>query len=255
MVVDPETLHGKLYFFTPVVLLPMTPTSFLIVLCSIALLSLVAVSLANQREIKTRSIRAKLRTLKGKLESMEDLVIKLDKLLESRVIARLINEEIIDMAEGMIQLDRDATYLRATLSNAEQRANELNDEGAYREISRLVESDAQIARYQHAINEAGLLLKRLHASNKISQAELETFIGELSWCHLMVETISIIGQGQKSMKRKDPVSAQSFYKRARQTLIASSDSDPRRHRFIKEISELINNKRTSLSEDLMHENV
>lgn len=231
----------------------MTPLSFLLILCSVALTSLIAVSVINRRETKARKVRARLRSLKLRMEVMEDLVIKLDRLLESRAIARIINDEIIEMAEGMIRLDSKASYLRASLDNAEQRAHELNDEGAPRDISRLFESDAQIARNQQALNEAGLILKRLYSENRIDLAELETFIAELSWCHLMIETISVIGQGQKSLRRKDPVTAQSYYKRARQTLMQSADNDGRRHRFIKEISELINNKRSVLSEDLMHE--
>ncbi len=233
----------------------MTPVNFLIILCSIALFSLVAVSVINQREIKARHKRTKLRSLKVQLENMEDLVIKLDQMLESRVIPRLINDEIIDLTIGMIRLDSSASYLQASLANAEQRSDELHDEGAYREISRMLDSDAQIARHQYALNEAGLILKRLYAREKINLAELETFLLELSWCHLMIETVSIIGQGQRSKKRRDPVSAQSFYKRARQSLTNSTHTDPRRHRLIKELSEMINNKRDTLSQDLMHETI
>jgi hypothetical protein len=71
----------------------------------------------------------------------------------------------------------------------------------------------------------------------------------------MIETISIIGQGLRSKKRRDPVSAQSFYKRARQSLANSTHTDPRRHRIMKELSEMINNKRDLLSRDLMHETI
>ena len=233
----------------------MTPLSILIILCSIALSSLVAVSLINQRETKARMVRNKVRSLKGRLEEMESLVAKLDQVLDSRAITKLINDEIIDLANGMINLDADATYLQASLTNAQQRALDLNDEGAPREIRRLFDSDAQIARYQHVLKEAGIILRRLYARDSIDLAELETFINELAWCHLMVETVSVIGQGHKALKRSEIITAHSFYKRARQTLIQSSHNDPRRHRFIKEIGEVLRNKRKAISEDLMHEEV
>jgi len=233
----------------------MTPSSILIILCSIALTSLFAVSFINQRETKTRMVRNKVRSLKARLEEMEALVAKLDQVLESRAITKLINDEIIDLAKGMINLDADATYLQASLANAEQRALDLIDEGAPRDISRLFESDAQIARYQHALNEAGIILRRLYARDSIDLAELEIFISELSWCHLMIETVSVIGQGHKAINRSEIITAHAFYKRARQSLIQSSHNDPRRHRFIKEIGEVLNNKRKLLSEDLMHEQV
>ena len=69
----------------------------------------------------------------------------------------------------------------------------------------------------------------------------------------MVGAISHIGQGHKAAIRGDMLSAHAFYKKAQQLLIQSPHPEPRRRRMIKELGEILSNKRKSLSLDLMPE--
>lgn len=231
----------------------MSSLSILVILCTLAIGSLITVSAINQRELKAKHIRQKLGQLKMRVDDLEELVINLDQLVETRAIPKIINDEVIDMVSAMLELDTSARYLEATLINARKRAEELSDDGLKRDISRLKESDAQIAKSQHMLNEAGRVLRNQRSQGRITLAELETFISELSWVHLMVNVISYIGQGHKAINRGDFLSAQAFYKKAQQNLIQSPHADPRRHRMIKELGEILNNRRKSISLDLMAE--
>ncbi|BFM16092.1 hypothetical protein R50073_22750 [Maricurvus nonylphenolicus] len=231
----------------------MTALAYLVLFCIIAIGSLIAVSVANERERRTRLIRRKLKDLKRKVDELEELVIEVDLLVESRAIAKIINDEIIDMLQAMIKLDPSATYLHANLGNAEKRSEELSNESQERTLSRLRESDSQIARAQHLLNEAGRVLKHQHAIGNISLEENNLFITQLSWSYLMVDVVSHIAQGHKALNRSDILTAHAFYKRAQQTLSQSAHSDHRRHRMIKELGEILSNRRKSLSTDLMPE--
>jgi len=232
----------------------MSSIAVLIILCAIAIGSLVTVSVINQRELKAKHIRQKLKQLKLKVEELEELVINLDQLVESRTIPKVINDEIIDIVTAMLEQNKSAHYLEATLINARTRSEELSEYGGHRNICRLKDSDAQIARAQHCLGEAGRLIRAQHSNGCITLAEMETFISELSWTYLMVDVVSHIGQGHKAINRGDILTAHAFYKKAQQSLIQSPHPDPRRHRMIKEVGEILQNKRKALNLDLMPEN-
>ncbi len=231
----------------------MTALAYLVLFCVLAMFSLVAVSIANERDRRSRLIRSKLKGLKRKVDELEELVIEVEMMVESRAIAKLINDEIIDMLHAMIKLDTSASYLHASLANAEKRGADLADESLPHTIDRMRESDSKIARGQHFLTEAGRVLKHQHAVGHISLEENNLFLSQLNWAFLMVDVISHIGQGHKAINRSDILSGHAFYKRAQQTLAQSAHSDPRRHRMIKELSEILNNRRKSLSRDLMPE--
>src|SRR5690606_4134095 len=80
--------------------------------------------------------------------------------------------------------------------------------------------------------------------------ELETYLSELRWAYLMVSVMSYIAQGEKSQGISDRFSAQAFYRKAQQLLMESMHQDPRRLKMIKEISEIVDGDRVSLSQEL-----
>ncbi len=232
----------------------MSSLATLIILCAIAAASLIIASVVNNREVKTKLVRQKLKQLKMRAEELEELVINLDQLVESRAIPKLINDEVIDLVSAMVELDSSARYLEASLINARKRAEELAIEREERSIVRLKESDSQIARTKHMLNEAGVVLRKQHANGRLTIYELETFISELAWTQLMVDVISLIGQGHKATNRHDVLTAHAFYKKAKHILAHAPHPDPRRFRMIKELGEILANKRRALSLDLMPEN-
>lgn len=231
----------------------MSALTLLIVCSLVAVGAMITVTYANQREKKARLLRQRLKYLRLRTDDLEELVIELGMLVESKAIAQRVNDEIIDLLNDMLKLDPSATYLSASLANAELRMEQLGDESRDTPLDRLRESDVKIARAQHQLNEASKALRRQQQNGKLSMEEYSLFIFQLSWAHLMVSVISYIGQGHRAMNRGDVLSAHAFYKRAQQTLIQSSHSDPRRHRMIKEISEMLQSKRRFLSTDLMPE--
>ena len=181
----------------------MSALAALIILCSLAVASLIAVSVINNREMKNNLVRQKLRQFKRRVEELEELVINLDQLVESRAIPKMVNDEIIELVSTMLELDSSARYLEASLINARKRAEELSDESEERPLMRLRNSDAQIARAKHMLNETGLVLRKQHSQGSLTISELETFIAELAWAQLMVDAISHIAQGHKAANRRD----------------------------------------------------
>jgi len=216
--------------------------------------SLITVSVINTKEKQKRFLRHRLAQMKQQVEELEELVIEVDQLVVSRSIAQSINDEIIEMLEAMIELDHSATYLEASLSSAKDRATHLFDETAERHIDRLKESDAQIAKSQKHLESAAKIVRQQQAKGRIGLQEMNTLIEELSWTHLMIDTVSYTGQGHKAINRHDPLTGHAFYKKAQQVLMQSANPDKRRHKLIRELSEILAGQRKSLSSDIMWEN-
>ncbi len=225
----------------------------LIILCTFILIALLLVSVANQRQSRARHVRLKLRQLKKKAERLENTVLGLETLIESSEVAKLVNDEIIEMTQAMLKLDPSATYLEVSLLSAKKRSGELANNDHPHNLNRLRESDSQIAGAQQILTEAGGVLRHLLAQHKLTQAELEIFINQLTWAHLQISTISFISQGHKAVSRNDIASAGAYYKRAQQGLMQSNHNDPRRNRMIKELTEIFAGQRLALSLDLMPE--
>ena len=227
--------------------------NILFVLCAIAALSLLLVSFFNERERRQKIRQQRLHKLRQQTQDQEELVLIVDQLVESRAIARLINDEVISLIQEMIRTAPRATYLEASYQTALARGDALSDESSASPLDRLKQSDSQIAKSQRSLEVAATIIRRQQSNQRISFEEMNTFISELNWAHLMVAVVSHVGQGHKAMSRGDGLSAQAFYKKAQQLLVQSSHPDPRRQRMIKELSELLGKKRSSLSEDLMPE--
>lgn len=224
----------------------------LIIFCAIAILSLLVVSIANQREERLRSRRIRLRKLKMRVDELETLLIHLTHLLENPDILIQINDEIVDMYQAMIDLDPNLPYLEAGLNTAQQRGSHLAGNLPLKP-KRLLESDVKIALAQKHLTEAAKVIRHRQAHAKISMEEMQLFVRELSYQHLMVDAISMIGQGHKALNKSNPLSAHAYYKKARQLLIQSTHSDSRRHQMIKELADILEGRRASISETLMPE--
>jgi len=233
----------------------MTSLTLILILAAVSVASLLMVSLVNHRQNQARIIRQKLKQLRLHSDELEELVLTADQLLESRSVARLINDEVISHTEKMLQLDSRAQYLESSLANARSRAGDYSSEPQNRNVNRMVNSDAQIARAQTSLLEMGRIVRRIHSQSRLSSEELQIFIAELAWAHLMVNVISLIAHGYKAALRNDFLSADAFYKRAKYALVQTPQPDPRHSRMIKELGEMNNYRRVSLSQDLMHETV
>lgn len=233
----------------------MTSLTLLILFASAGLASLLLVSFANQKQARAKIVRQKMQQLRLRVQELEELVLTADQILESQSVAQLINDDVINMLESMLQLDGSAHYLEASLSSARARAEEYANGSQNNNINRIADSDAKIARSQHALTEMGRIVRQAHTQSRINSDELQAFITELAWAHLMVDVISHIAQGYKAAMRNDFLSADAFYKRAKHSLVQTPQPDTRRNRMIKEIGEMNAYRRACLSPDLMHETI
>lgn len=226
--------------------------TYLITFCSIAILSLLVVSIANQREEKMRSRRIRLHKLKMRVDELESLLVQVSPLLESSDVMVQLCEEIQDMYHAMQSLDPSLSYLSAAIASAEARTHELVGSQLPRP-ARLMESDARIALAQKHLTEVARTIRHRQAHGKISLEEMQVYLRELSYQHLMVDVISMVGQGHRAAARSNPISAQAFYKKARHLLIQSTHPDPRRLEFIREVAAILDGSSKAINTTLMPE--
>lgn len=215
--------------------------------------SLVVVSFANRVQTRNRMVRQKAFQIKRRIDDLEEVCSSIEPLLESVLIPRLINEEVLDLIRSLQQLDPNMSSLDVKRANAQEIAHNLASGQRTQPLYRVQPSDAAIARNKYYLTEAARVVRRHQAIGRLDAAELDTNIRELSWAHLMTEVISYITQGHKAVNRNDPMAAYGFYRRAQNVLITASVRDDRRHRFIKEISDMLEGKRLAISTELMPE--
>lgn len=227
--------------------------AYLIIFCSIALLSLLVVSIANQREEKLRSRRIRLHKLKLRVDELESLLLQVSPLVENPDILSQINDEIIDMYKMMIELDSSLPYLEAALNSAEARAQQIAERQT--RTHRIMESDVKIAMAQKQLTEAAKVIRHRQSHNKITLEEMQAFLKELSYQHLMVDVVSMVAQGHKAINKSNLFSAQAYYKKARQMLVQSTHSDPRRHEMSRQLVDIIEGNRQAINETLMPESM
>ncbi|GLS27276.1 hypothetical protein [Marinibactrum halimedae] len=225
----------------------------LVLFAFIAVSALLVVSWANHRETRRRIIDSKLRQLKRKYEEIQDAITNVDQLIELRAVSVALNEEVISILQSMQQLKPDEGYVVAALNNAEALHEELQKETAHNRVYRIRESDSKILRAQRHLDFAARVLSSQQALGKISQDELNTFREALAWAHLQVGVISVVAQGHQATNRGDILTAAAYYKKAKTLLMQSGHPDPRRLVMIREMSDILHNKRTALSDNLMHE--
>lgn len=225
----------------------------LLILCSIAVAALLAVSIANQYQTRAKQRRKQLRVMRIRAEGLEQLTLGLDLVVENQDITKCINRELLELLERMQGLDATLSYVNIGIEKARRRADNLSNNNTPRDISRLMESDAQLVRTHKQLNEAHKVIEAQKNRGKLSAEERDSYINELNWLYLMVEVVTFIGQGHKAINRGDRLTADAFYKKARQCLLHSNHPDPRRKQMISELGEIHNGKRASLSAHLMPE--
>src|SRR5690606_21308267 len=178
-----------------------------------------AVSLINQEQEGHRIRRAKQRRLRHQIANLEKVITSLEQTVPNRVIAKHVNDEILDMLQAMLALEHgNNELLETSLRNVEARGEELTDARTRAQTSFLKDSDVQIAQSQLYINEAGRVLRHRFNQGRLPPEELEIYVAELTWAHLMVSVISLIGQGHKATARGDVFSSHAFYQKAQHLL-------------------------------------
>lgn len=219
----------------------------------IAVMSLLMVNFVNRRETRRRLITQRISLIRHRIAELEELAAAIEPLLESTQIPKLVNDEIIYQIETIIKLDPENSYMQPTLKAAKALSEDLALEKRSCQLMRALSSDAQVARCKYQLNEAARLVRSHQAQGRVDALEANAFIKELQWAVVMIEVITYVNQGHISLKQKEMIKAYGYYKHAQQALIASPHPDERRHRLIREVSDMLANRRKSVSKDLMPE--
>lgn len=225
----------------------------IIVLIVLSIASLVGVSIVNRQQTKRRVISARIHSLRHRIVELEEVAFGIEPLLDDLESVRYVNEEILAITDTILRLDSNATYINpikdaVTISNEKLVNGERNVP-----LNRALSSDAAIAKHQFYLKEASKIARKQHSQGTIDGATVERIIHELGWVHLMVEVISHIGQGHIATDQSNVIKASGYYKRAQQLLAGNNSSDPRRDQMIRELSEILTNKRQTISVSLMPE--
>jgi len=225
--------------------------TLIVILVFLMLITLLAVSVINRIQQRQRLRRLQQRSLRVQAEELSEVVSCLEQTLPNRSITKHINDMILILQQQMLALeDKNREHIEAAIRKTELYSDELLNPENRQSISYQRDSDAQIAKTQLHLNEAMHLIMQVAAHGTINEIELDAYLVELRWAYLMVSVMSYIGQGDKSMSISDRFSAQAFYRKAQQLLMESMHQDPRRIKMIKELSEMIDGGRVSLSREL-----
>jgi hypothetical protein len=221
-----------------------------LILLMITFGALLVVAIINHIQQQQRMRRLQQRRLRLQVEELQEVVTCLEQTLPNPAIAKLVNDCIVEIMHEILNLEsRNTEHIEAAIRKAETHSELLSKPTHVTAVTYQRDSDAQIAQTQHLLNEALNLFPHLAAQGKMSEAELDVYLGDLLWAKLMVAVISYVAQGDKCMKISDRFSAHAFYRKAQQALMESMHPDPRRMRLIKELSEMIDGSRDSLSRD------
>lgn len=225
-----------------------------LLLCSLLMItSLLVVSYVNRQHTRKRVVTHKIWELRRRINELEEVGAAIEPLVESPIIPKAINDEIIDLIHTAKTLDPSIMYLESNLMTAQALSTAYLEQTSPTILNRVQPSDAAIARAQQYLQEAGRIMRAQQNAGRITITEMDQFISELGWAHLMVEVLSHISQGHKAISRSDVLSAYGYYRNAINKLMTSAVIDERKHKLIREVSEILQNKRKAISLDLMPE--
>lgn len=231
----------------------MSTATAIVLLLLVAIVALAVVSIADHLHTQQQMFRQRCLQLRRRITELEEIAVTVEPLVESLAIPKLINDENLRLTHAALQLEPESQSLHAHLQRAQTLAEDYEDAAQPRQINRLLESDSAIARAKYYINEAVHILRRQQTKGVMEVEELDLLVSELSWAHLMVQVISMVGQGHKAVKRGNLLSAMAFYRKAQQKLTDTIHSDHRRHPMIRELNEMLDGNRQVLSVELMPE--
>lgn len=226
----------------------------LIVLIALALLALVVVSVINRKQEQEQARRTMQRKLRVQVEAIVDVVNCLEQTVPNQMIAKHLNDETLGLLQQILMLETGPTaHIETAIRHATMRSEDLASSKTYANASYQKNSDAQITQTQVQLNEAVKMLRHICAQGKITDVELELYSSELSWAFLMVSVASFIAQGYKFSALSDRFSAQGYFQKAQGLLMESMHPNPSRVRMIKELSEILDGTRKTISRDLLPE--
>lgn len=231
----------------------MSEPSTIFFFAALALGALFFVGFINQRQTRARIIAQKVVQLKRRVVEIEEMAASIEPLVESAGLCKTLLDEALELITVIAELDKSGQFCDAHRTNAQQSIEQIMTSANHDTLYRAQLSDAAIARTQYLINEAALITRKRQAAEKLELAEMEAFVNELTWANIMVVVITHIVEGHKAVNKGDVFKAYAFYKKAQQVLLQANTLDKRRHKMVKQLGEIMANKRKTLSSDVMPE--
>jgi hypothetical protein len=224
----------------------------LVTLVIFALIALAVVSAINHAEEKERERRFQQRKLKIQLDSLTDLVNGLEQTIANTRVLKYINDEIILLLNRILQLEKEPSpYLINLIRVAVARSDDFAQGTRAINPNFQKDTDTQITQSLGHITDAIRWMQYISAQGRFSEAELENYLVELNWAHLMVSVVSYIAQGTKLAANEQTLLAEPFFQKAQNLLIDSMHQDSRRLKLIRELGEVMHGTRKYISVELI----
>ncbi len=224
----------------------------LLLLTLLALAALVLVAVANNAQLSRRRQRLALGQAWQRITALEKVLECLEQTLGNPVPAREVNEEIIFQLQKIPETPGNSKSLRGALQQARERGVELRNSSVHlQRVNYLRDNDNDVSRTQALLKLAAQVLRTRHQRNQLSAEALDKALQDLDWALLMVSSLSLVSRGQRAQSRGNLLSAKSFYRRAHELVQRSRHPEPRRDTLLRELEELLNDKRAALSPNLM----
>lgn len=184
--------------------------------------------------------------------------------VELKQRARTIKQRLDDIAsisQSLLQYDGDRSLLEAItdfrIQQVQKRLEFLNDEDSEGELStarafkdnlaELIEhrepalpsNDSDISHMKRQLFKAIKLIKLMQSQGYITDNEVGDHVRRLKVITLKTEVNAYIQQGRQYMENEERTTAATYFKHAKEMLVASELSFPDRARMIKRISKMI----------------
>lgn len=228
------------------------PSVIIVIALILIACALTTVNAINKIQEKDRIRRQQQRKLKLQADFLLDIVKCLEQTTPNRLIAKLINDEVIKLFQSMAELEKTPNpVIDSSIEQAEAHSEQLMSNHNDQAVSYQRPSDEKITETQAQITEAIKQVRHLCFQNIISETDLSAFETELSWSYLMVGVASIIGKAQRLRASGDKPVSRSLFEKAQKLLAESLHPDPRRLEMLAELKELIEGSRETMSNKLL----
>mgnify|MGYP005857712481 CR=1 FL=1 len=225
----------------------------LLILTALLAFSLFAVHQVNRWEARLRQRRLRQHRLRMTLETLEEVLVEVESTLANPDLTRSLNDEILDRLQDLLNLaGSKGNLVQTRLHHAQERQDQMARAG--NGPTRFMrESDAQVAHTKACLHKAAEVLRKRGHLGILNSSELGRYLEQLRWAELMVDVVTFLAEGHKTLRRGDIIAALAYYKKAQSLLINSDHPNEARIKIVQELDEVITGKRKDISPNLIPE--
>lgn len=228
----------------------MSISALLVIFILLAIASVFSVRALDGRIVRTRVIASRTKQLLHKADELKAVTFGISPLLSNNDISIILLDEQIDLLGHVAQLSNKA-HVRDTIRALESLKEEFTEKTINQ--NRALMSDASIARHSVFLNDAAVVLLKWQKADKITLAEFNQYVEELSWAKLMISVVPLVTQSDQLRCKGDKTGANTFLKKALTKAENSGVEDDRKKTLIADFKEYLSGKRPVLSSHLIPE--